>query len=137
MAPLHLLDFRDEEVVDRLYDLLGLIPEVIWDHLDGFTFPETMRHQPMKLSASGQVRSTETKILDLPHSRLGVLGCLRLLPWPRMQVLATAMSATLPTKFAGDLTVTSAWMVTWMRAHLLFGLPPVIEFPNLVNSLYM
>ena len=52
--PLNLVDMRDHEQVEELYQLLRLVPEVIETYLDTFVFPETARHQGMKLSATGQ-----------------------------------------------------------------------------------
>ena len=52
--PLNLVDMRDHEQVEELYQLLRLVPEVIETYLDTFVFPETAKHQGMKLSATGQ-----------------------------------------------------------------------------------
>jgi Ca2+-binding EF-hand superfamily protein len=52
--PLNLVDIRDHEQVEELYQLLYLVPEVIETYLDTFVFPETAKHQGMKLSATGQ-----------------------------------------------------------------------------------
>ena len=52
--PLQLVDLRDEDQVEELYQLLRLTPEVVEYYLDGYVFPRTARHQGMKLSATGQ-----------------------------------------------------------------------------------
>ena len=52
--PLQLVDLRDEDQVEALYQLLRLTPEVIEYYLDRYVFPKTARHQGMKLSATGQ-----------------------------------------------------------------------------------
>lgn len=48
------LERSDPEHVDLLYGLLGKHPAVIHHYLSDFVFPETMRHQSLKISASGQ-----------------------------------------------------------------------------------
>jgi hypothetical protein len=55
VAPLHLLDLRDPEVLVRLHALIGALPEAVCAFLDARAFPECMNHQLMRLSASGQV----------------------------------------------------------------------------------
>jgi hypothetical protein len=52
--PLRLVDLKDDEQFSTLYDLLGRLPQVVYHYLSTFVFPETMRHQGLKLSASGQ-----------------------------------------------------------------------------------
>ena len=54
MWPLQLVDPRDAEQVEELFRLMRRVPEVIEHYLDKHVFPETARHQGMKLSATGQ-----------------------------------------------------------------------------------
>ena len=49
-----LVDPRDAEQVEALFRLMRAVPEVIEHYLDKHVFPETARHQGMKLSATGQ-----------------------------------------------------------------------------------
>ena len=52
--PLQLVDLRDGDQVEELYQLMRLVPEVIEFYLDDYVFPKTAKHQGMKLSATGQ-----------------------------------------------------------------------------------
>ena len=52
--PLRLIDFDDSEQCDIVFKMLGALPEAIHFYLREFIFPPTLRHQGMKLSASGQ-----------------------------------------------------------------------------------
>ena len=52
--PLRLIDFDDDEQYATVYNLLHRLPEMIYYYLRNFIFPPTMRHQSMKLAASGQ-----------------------------------------------------------------------------------
>ena len=52
--PLRLIDFDDDEQYTTVYNLLHRLPEMIYYYLRNFIFPPTMRHQSMKLAASGQ-----------------------------------------------------------------------------------
>ena len=52
--PLRLIDFDDDEQYSTVYKLLHSLPEMIYYYLRNFIFPPTMRHQSMKLAASGQ-----------------------------------------------------------------------------------
>ena len=52
--PLQLVDLRDADQVEELYQLLRMTPEVIDFYLNDFIFPKTARHQGLKLSATGQ-----------------------------------------------------------------------------------
>eukprot|EP01060_Flectonema_neradi_P006280 TRINITY_DN1420_c0_g1_i1.p1 TRINITY_DN1420_c0_g1~~TRINITY_DN1420_c0_g1_i1.p1 ORF type:complete len:4698 (+),score=1051.93 TRINITY_DN1420_c0_g1_i1:123-14216(+) len=54
VAPLRLLKQANEGEVKKLYHLLKLVPEVCHWYLAEVVFPEYMRHQNKKLSASGQ-----------------------------------------------------------------------------------
>ena len=52
--PLQLLDMTDEKQIDVLHNQLLRSPLVVMYYLTDFVFPETCRHQGLKLSASGQ-----------------------------------------------------------------------------------
>ena len=52
--PLRLIDFDDDEQYRIVYALMHKLPEMIYYYLRNFIFPPTMRHQGMKLAASGQ-----------------------------------------------------------------------------------
>ena len=52
--PLQLIDIGDEEQMDVLYNLLHKLPHLSYHYLMGSIFPPVMRHQRLKLSASGQ-----------------------------------------------------------------------------------
>jgi len=52
--PIQLIDLRDHDQIEELYQLLGKIPLVIEYYLNEFVFPETAQHQNLKLSATGQ-----------------------------------------------------------------------------------
>lgn len=52
--PLQLIDTGDEEQMDVLYNLLHKLPHISYHYLMGSIFPPVMRHQRLKLSASGQ-----------------------------------------------------------------------------------
>ena len=52
--PLPLVDPRDVTQVETLFKLMRFVPEVIEHYLDKHVFPETAKHQGMKLSATGQ-----------------------------------------------------------------------------------
>ena len=52
--PLRLVDIHDKEQFDVLYDLLGRSAHVIHYYLCEVVFPDVMRHQSLKISASGQ-----------------------------------------------------------------------------------
>eukprot|EP00941_MAST-03F_sp_MAST-3F-sp1_P005039 g5039.t1 len=52
--PLQLIDLRDGEQMLPLFRLLRYQPNVIEAYLNSFVFPETCRHQGVKLSACGQ-----------------------------------------------------------------------------------
>ncbi len=54
MWPLRLLDLEDDEQMDAVFALLRRLPEVIWHCLHEKILPQVLRHQAMKLSASGQ-----------------------------------------------------------------------------------
>jgi hypothetical protein len=43
--PLQLVDLRDTDQVEELYQLLRLVPEVIDFYLNDYIFPKTARHQ--------------------------------------------------------------------------------------------
>lgn len=61
------MDLRDPELLERLHALLGALPEVVCAFLDALVFPETMHHQLMRLSASGQVGAAVNRV---PHMDL-------------------------------------------------------------------
>ena len=52
--PLQLIDLRDHDQVEEIYQLLRRTPPCIEYYLDEFVFPETAQHQDLKLSATGQ-----------------------------------------------------------------------------------
>jgi len=52
--PLQLVDLRDHDQVEELYQLLRKAPPVVEFYLNDFVFPETALHQNLKLSATGQ-----------------------------------------------------------------------------------
>jgi hypothetical protein len=52
--PLRLIDLTDSEQFDFIYTMLGRLPHIIHHYLTVFVFPEVMKHQGMKLSASCQ-----------------------------------------------------------------------------------
>ena len=52
--PLPLVDPRDVTQVETLFKMMRFVPEVIEHYLDKHVFPETAKHQGMKLSATGQ-----------------------------------------------------------------------------------
>eukprot|EP01059_Diplonema_ambulator_P011882 TRINITY_DN2195_c0_g1_i1.p1 TRINITY_DN2195_c0_g1~~TRINITY_DN2195_c0_g1_i1.p1 ORF type:complete len:3611 (+),score=1490.67 TRINITY_DN2195_c0_g1_i1:684-11516(+) len=54
VVPLRLLKQSNREEVTKLYQLLKRTPEVIHWYLDNIVFPDCMRHQATKMSASGQ-----------------------------------------------------------------------------------
>lgn len=51
---LHLINFDDEEQFEVCYQLLKKLPHAIYYYLSHDIFPIVMRHQGMKISASGQ-----------------------------------------------------------------------------------
>lgn len=79
VAPLHLLDLRDPEVLASLHALIGALPEAVCAYLDARVFPECMNHQLMRLSASGQV-PLPTSVVNPSHAtqilRHGILVAL-------------------------------------------------------------
>jgi len=52
--PLQLIDLRDHDQVEELYQLLRRTPPVVEFYLNDYVFPETAQHQNLKLSATGQ-----------------------------------------------------------------------------------
>ena len=68
--PLQLLEFNDEEQMTVVYDLLYKLPNISWYYLNELQFPELMKHQRLKLSASGQALGGEM----LFDTRLGFSG---------------------------------------------------------------
>ena len=52
--PLQLIDLRDHDQIEELYQLLKKTPPCIEYYLNEFIFPETAQHQNLKLSATGQ-----------------------------------------------------------------------------------
>ena len=68
--PLQLLEFNDEEQMNVVYDLLYKLPHISWYYLNDLQFPELMKHQRLKLSASGQALGGEM----LFDTRLGFSG---------------------------------------------------------------
>ena len=52
--PLSLIDLRDHDQVEELYQLLRKTPPCIEYYLNMYVFPETAQHQNLKLSATGQ-----------------------------------------------------------------------------------
>lgn len=52
--PLRLIDVDDEEQFQLVFNLLHALPELVYHFLRHFIFPQTLRHQGLKLSASGQ-----------------------------------------------------------------------------------
>jgi hypothetical protein len=52
--PLQYIDLRDLELLLQLHSLLYKLPHAVQFYLTIHTFPETMEHQSMKLSANGQ-----------------------------------------------------------------------------------
>jgi hypothetical protein len=52
--PLRLVDVDDEEQFDLVYNLLHKLPELVYHYLRFHIFPQTLKHQGLKLSASGQ-----------------------------------------------------------------------------------
>ena len=52
--PLQLLDMADEEQMQLLLRLLKRLPELVEHYLSEHTFPQTMLHQALKLSANAQ-----------------------------------------------------------------------------------
>lgn len=57
IVPLRLLKRSNEEMMQKLYKLFVKLPDLIHWYLNDFIFPAYMRHQVIKLSASGQVRN--------------------------------------------------------------------------------
>jgi len=55
IVPLRLLKRSNEEMMQKLYKLFVKLPDLIHWYLNDFIFPGYMRHQVIKLSASGQV----------------------------------------------------------------------------------
>lgn len=68
--PLQLIDFGDEEQFDILYQLLYKLPHMSYHYLMNYIFNDVMRHQGLKLSASGQSLGGEM----LFKKRLGFSG---------------------------------------------------------------
>jgi len=54
IVPLRLLKRSNEEMMNKLYKLFVKLPDLIHWYLNDFIFPAYMRHQVIKLSASGQ-----------------------------------------------------------------------------------
>lgn len=54
IPPLFMLDFTDEEQMNTLFGLLHKLGQVVQDYLNDHVFPDTMKFQKQKLSASGQ-----------------------------------------------------------------------------------
>lgn len=54
VVPLRLLKRSNEDQMNKLFRLLFKLPDVIHWYLNEFIFPAYMRHQVIKLSASGQ-----------------------------------------------------------------------------------
>jgi hypothetical protein len=52
--PLQLIDFNDTDQLAVLYNLLAKLPHISYYYLMDHIFPPVLRHQGMKLSASGQ-----------------------------------------------------------------------------------
>jgi hypothetical protein len=52
--PLQFIDLRDLELLLQLHSLMYKLPHAVQFYLTVHTFPETMEHQNMKLSANGQ-----------------------------------------------------------------------------------
>ena len=52
--PLRLLDMDDAEQFDTVFALLSGLPQLIHHYLDATIFPDVLKHQAMKISASGQ-----------------------------------------------------------------------------------
>lgn len=52
--PLRLIDVEDEEQFTLVFNLLHNLPELVYYYLRNYIFPQTLRHQGLKLSASGQ-----------------------------------------------------------------------------------
>ena len=52
--PLSLIDVRDHDQIEELYQLLRNTPPCVEYYLNTFVFPETAQHQNLKLSATGQ-----------------------------------------------------------------------------------
>ncbi|KAJ9441712.1 putative nucleoredoxin 1-2 [Diplonema papillatum] len=70
VAPLRKLKQSNREEFEKLYKLLRLTPEVIHWFLEEIVFPEYMRHQTLKLSASGQELGSDV----IFKSRIGFSG---------------------------------------------------------------
>ena len=68
--PLHLVDLGDPEQMGVLYRLLRHSPMVVEHYLSEFVFPQTCRHQGVKLSACGQALGGNL----LFNQRLGFSG---------------------------------------------------------------
>eukprot|EP00755_Sulcionema_specki_P005608 Sspe_Gene.33212::Locus_16237_Transcript_1_1_Confidence_1.000_Length_12018::g.33212::m.33212 len=70
VVPLRKLKQSNVEEVQKLFKLLRLTPEVVHWYLEEIVFPEYMRHQILKLSASGQELGSSV----IFRSRIGFSG---------------------------------------------------------------
>jgi hypothetical protein len=68
--PLQLIEFDDKDQFEMLYQLLYKLPHISYYYLVNFIFPPVMRHQGLKLSASGQALGGDM----LFNKRLGFSG---------------------------------------------------------------